>query len=79
MSLLFAATYPERASALVLYGSYARHPTGKVRPDSGPFAPEFRTSARTLQDEIVAEGRANPCLQGIFSCSCGTSASLRRW
>ena len=27
MSLLFAATYPDRASALVLYGSYARHPT----------------------------------------------------
>ena len=27
MSLLFAATYPERASALVLYGSYALHPT----------------------------------------------------
>jgi class 3 adenylate cyclase len=27
MSLLFAATYPERASGLVLYGTYARHPT----------------------------------------------------
>jgi class 3 adenylate cyclase len=27
MSLLFAATYPDRARALVLYGSYARHPT----------------------------------------------------
>jgi len=26
MSLLFAATYPERAAALVIYGSYARHP-----------------------------------------------------
>jgi class 3 adenylate cyclase len=26
MSLLFAATYPERASALVLYGTYARQP-----------------------------------------------------
>jgi class 3 adenylate cyclase len=26
MSLLFAATYPKRASALVIYGSYARHP-----------------------------------------------------
>jgi len=26
MSLLFAATYPERARALVLYGSFARHP-----------------------------------------------------
>jgi class 3 adenylate cyclase len=27
MSLLFAATYPERAQALVLYASFARHPT----------------------------------------------------
>jgi pimeloyl-ACP methyl ester carboxylesterase len=27
MSLLFGATYPERARGLVLYGSYARHPT----------------------------------------------------
>ena len=26
MSLLFAATYPQRVQALVLYGSYARHP-----------------------------------------------------
>jgi pimeloyl-ACP methyl ester carboxylesterase len=27
MSLLFAATYPERVRALALYGSYAHHPT----------------------------------------------------
>ena len=27
MSLLFAATYPERVSALVLYATFARHPT----------------------------------------------------
>jgi class 3 adenylate cyclase len=27
MSMLFAATYPERTRALVLYGCYARHPT----------------------------------------------------
>src|SRR4051812_25860296 len=26
MSLLFAATYPERAKALILYASFARHP-----------------------------------------------------
>src|SRR5215472_16555562 len=26
MSLVFAATYPERVQAMVLYGSYARHP-----------------------------------------------------
>jgi pimeloyl-ACP methyl ester carboxylesterase len=27
MSLMFAATYPDRVHALALYGSYARHPT----------------------------------------------------
>src|SRR5438270_11175599 len=27
MSLLFAATYPDRAQALVLYAAFARHPT----------------------------------------------------
>jgi len=39
MSLLFAATYPERTSALVLYGSYARR----------AWAPEH-TSGRTEQE-----------------------------
>ena len=34
MSMLFAATYPERTRALALYGSYARHPT--LTPDSLP-------------------------------------------
>ncbi|MGC2415028.1 MAG: adenylate/guanylate cyclase domain-containing protein [Stellaceae bacterium] len=34
MSLLFAATYPERAAGLVLYGSYARHPT--LNPETLP-------------------------------------------
>jgi pimeloyl-ACP methyl ester carboxylesterase len=34
MSMLFAATYPERTRALVLYGSYARHPT--ITADSLP-------------------------------------------
>jgi class 3 adenylate cyclase len=41
MSLLFAATYPERTSALVLYGSYARrawapdHPFGRTDEEMG--------------------------------------------
>ncbi len=41
MSLLFAATYPERTSALVLYGSYARrawapdHPFGITEAEMG--------------------------------------------
>jgi len=34
MSMLFAATYPERTRALILYGSYARHPT--LTPDALP-------------------------------------------
>src|SRR5439155_17755158 len=34
MSMLFAATYPERTRALTLYGSYARHPT--LTPDGLP-------------------------------------------
>jgi class 3 adenylate cyclase len=33
MSLLFAATYPKRATALVLYGSFARHPRLSVEKD----------------------------------------------
>ena len=28
MSILFAATYPERTSALILYGSIAKSPSG---------------------------------------------------
>jgi class 3 adenylate cyclase len=41
MSLLFAATYPERTSALVVYGSYARrawapdHPFGRTNEEMG--------------------------------------------
>jgi class 3 adenylate cyclase len=34
MSMLFAATYPERTRALTLYGSYARHPT--LTPEALP-------------------------------------------
>src|SRR5881409_1703690 len=35
MSLLFAATYPERARALVLFGVYAR----RIRTEDYPWAP----------------------------------------
>src|ERR671911_419062 len=33
MSLLFAATYPERTQALVLFGAYAHFPTWVLPPD----------------------------------------------
>ena len=46
MSLMFAATYPQRTSALVLFGSYA-----SVRDEPWALAPElFRTLLETLQE-----------------------------
>jgi class 3 adenylate cyclase len=58
MSVLFAATYPERASALILYGSFS-----KLTPNSGYF-PELQPvfdDVRTRLDEVIAhwgEGRS---------------------
>jgi pimeloyl-ACP methyl ester carboxylesterase len=39
MSMLFSATHPERTQALILYGSYARHPT--LTPESLPHHAEL--------------------------------------
>jgi class 3 adenylate cyclase/dienelactone hydrolase len=49
MSALFAATYPERTRALVLYGSYAK----RIRTDDYPWAPtweERRATAAELEE-----------------------------
>ena len=49
MSALFAATYPDRTRALVLYGAYAR----RLRTDDYPWAPtwEDRQAAATHLEE----------------------------
>jgi class 3 adenylate cyclase len=65
MSLLFAATYPERATALVLYGSYARHPALTVQSHlearlalinrawgSGEYMQQFFTPSLATDDAI---------------------------
>jgi pimeloyl-ACP methyl ester carboxylesterase len=44
MSVLFAATYPERSSALVLAGSFAK----RVRTDDYPWAPSLEERLQTL-------------------------------
>ena len=46
MSILFAATYPERTSALILYGTYAK----RLRTDDYPWAP-----TRDEWEHIIAE------------------------
>ena len=53
MSLLFAATYPERVQALVLYGSYARHPTltpERLEEDIDLINREWGTGAFTIKN-----------------------------
>ena len=47
MCVLFAATYPERARALVLYGTYAK----RSSPDDGyPWAPTWEERVRTARE-----------------------------
>jgi class 3 adenylate cyclase len=45
MSALFAATYPERTAALIMYGSYARW----IREPDYPWAPTRETHAQTAR------------------------------
>ena len=46
MCVLFAATYPDRTRALVLYGSYAR----RVRTDDYPWAPSWDERVETANE-----------------------------
>jgi class 3 adenylate cyclase len=46
MCILFAATYPDRASALVLVGSYAK----RIRSDDYPWAPAWDERIREIEE-----------------------------
>ena len=46
MSVLFAASYPQRTRALVLYGSYAK----RLRSEDYPWAPTWEERAATAQE-----------------------------
>ena len=50
MSILFSATYPERTTALVMYGSYARRVKGPDHP-CGMTADEFDAFIDRLEQE----------------------------
>jgi class 3 adenylate cyclase len=50
MAILFAATYPERTTALVLYGTYAK----RIRSDDYPWAPTL-AERRAYAEEIERE------------------------
>jgi len=73
MSILFAATYPERTTALVLYGSYAR----------SAWAPDY-TFARTTEEfeaRIAGfrEGWGSGRTAAVFAPSHAGDEAFREW
>jgi class 3 adenylate cyclase len=68
MSLLFAATYPDRTLALMLYGSYALFPTAVMSPEG---------LADFLQK--VEESWGTGTLEPNFAPSLAEDVAFRRW
>src|SRR5260370_31055533 len=73
MTILFAATYPERVNSLVLYGAYARR---QIAPDwpwgSDPLA--FEVSAAALRKEW-----GGPVSIDLRAPSAANDPQFRQW
>ncbi len=75
MSVLFAATYPERASALVLYGSIAR---GKWAPDY-PWMPKSDDARFEAWLEGWRKEWGGPYSIGFWAPSMAEDEVFRQW
>lgn len=78
MSMLFAATYPERTAALVLYST----PVSWLRTDDYPWAPTREEWRAFLQREEGARGTDGWCddrLRGLAPTTAGDPAARRWW
>ena len=75
MSVLFAATYPERASALVLYGSIAR---GAWAPDY-PWGPKAHSEGNRAFLEGWRKGWGGPVGIEKFAPSMAEDETFRQW
>jgi pimeloyl-ACP methyl ester carboxylesterase len=73
MALLFAATYPERVSSLILYGSYARA-INAVDYDAGVDPDVFEFGMEMMESEW-----GNCALIDIFSPSVRDDEAFRSW
>jgi len=73
MSILFAATYPERVSALVLYGSYARRSWAADHP-CGHTEQEWRAIIETIET-----GWGEARTPDIRAPSATADQSYRQW
>jgi class 3 adenylate cyclase len=73
MSILFAATYPDRAWALVLYGTYARELWAHDYPWGTPEA-EYRAALETMPTRIARPERFDEFARS--GCPNGTEEEL---
>ena len=73
MSMLFATTYPERVSALVLYGTYAR----RVKATDYPWAPTLEEQRSGL--EAVESDWGGPVNVEIWAPSNVNDERFKRW
>jgi pimeloyl-ACP methyl ester carboxylesterase len=73
MCILFAATYPDRASALVLVGCYAK----RIRSDDYPRAPAWDERIREI--EHTERSWADPDVVGTLAPSRADDAGFVAW
>ncbi len=73
MSMLFATTYPERVSALVLYGTYAK----RVRDVDYPWAPTMEEHRENL--EVVQREWGGPSQAEAWAPSAANDDRFKRW
>ena len=71
MSMLFAATYPERTAALALYGAFAKTPRATTIPDD-----EFEAR---MQDIDNNWGTGTRCVRNFAPSQIGEKDALRAW
>lgn len=70
---MFAATYPERTSALIQYGTYARIAQADDFPEGVPVA-----SIRSMHERLFQDW-GNPDSLKLFAPSCWQDPGLREW
>ncbi|HEX9436428.1 MAG TPA: adenylate/guanylate cyclase domain-containing protein [Candidatus Limnocylindria bacterium] len=77
MSLLFAATYPDRASSLITYGAFAK----RIRSDDYPWAPTLEARRRSWEEVAREWGTAEfsrAFVQGV-AASLADDEAFVRW
>jgi class 3 adenylate cyclase len=73
MSVAFAATYPERTSALVLWNTFARY----ARAPDYPYGFDSDTSGQLL--EAVGAQWGTGLYAGVFATAAAVDEGFRRW